>query len=264
MGYFLLYESMLDTVLFARDKFLRPVTGIMLPDKAVLYMCGIEDGHYKSDKIDFWDDVYGFDMSVIKDIALSEPLVDSVDGRSVMSDVKPVLSLDILTCTKVSAAAAAATSPITAIMTSTRHRSIKLTRHTHLPTHVCYLVHVCFLLLRLFCTQADLSFKTDFTLRAFRQDYCNAFCGFFECAFTQIHKPVVFSTSPTATYTHWKQTVFYLEEPLTMKQDETVTATITCAPNSANARDLDIAIDYRYYIAYDIICSPLKIPMLQA
>jgi protein arginine N-methyltransferase 1 len=64
---------------------------------------------------------------------------------------------------------------------------------------------------------------------------------------------VVFSTSPTATYTHWKQTVFYLEEPITMKQDETVTATITCAPNSANARDLDIAIDYRYDTTDDVI-----------
>jgi protein arginine N-methyltransferase 1 len=135
MGYFLLYESMLDTVLFARDKFLRPITGIMLPDKAVLYMCGIEDAHYKSDKIDFWDDVYGFDMSVIKDIALSEPLVDSVDGRSVMSDVKPVLSLDILTCTKV--CAATASSLILAIWTPThllacRRRTITLTLHAHL------------------------------------------------------------------------------------------------------------------------------------
>jgi hypothetical protein len=42
---------MLDTVLFARDKFLRPITGIMLPDKAVLYMCAIEDGEYKADKV---------------------------------------------------------------------------------------------------------------------------------------------------------------------------------------------------------------------
>ena len=42
---------MLDTVLFARDKFLRPETGIMLPDKAVLYICAIEDGEYKADKV---------------------------------------------------------------------------------------------------------------------------------------------------------------------------------------------------------------------
>lgn len=51
MGYFLLYESMLDTVLYARDKYLRPETGIIMPDKAVLYMCAIEDGEYKTEKV---------------------------------------------------------------------------------------------------------------------------------------------------------------------------------------------------------------------
>lgn len=50
MGYFLLYESMLDTVLYARDKYLVP-GGIILPDKAVLYMCAIEDEEYKHDKV---------------------------------------------------------------------------------------------------------------------------------------------------------------------------------------------------------------------
>ena len=51
MGYFLLYESMLDTVIYARDKYLRPNTGIMLPDKAVLFLAGIEDADYKAEKV---------------------------------------------------------------------------------------------------------------------------------------------------------------------------------------------------------------------
>ncbi|GFH21669.1 protein arginine N-methyltransferase 1, partial [Haematococcus lacustris] len=46
MGYFLFYESMLDTVVYARDKWLAP-GGIMLPDKATLHIVGIEDGEYK-------------------------------------------------------------------------------------------------------------------------------------------------------------------------------------------------------------------------
>ena len=50
MGYFLLYESMLDTVLYARDKYLRQ-GGLIFPDKATIYMAGIEDGDYKEDKI---------------------------------------------------------------------------------------------------------------------------------------------------------------------------------------------------------------------
>ena len=43
MGYYLLYESMLDCVLWARDKFLNKQTGKMLPDRAQLYVAAIED-----------------------------------------------------------------------------------------------------------------------------------------------------------------------------------------------------------------------------
>lgn len=50
MGYFLLYESMLDTVLYARDKYLAP-DGLIFPDKATLFLAGIEDGEYKEEKI---------------------------------------------------------------------------------------------------------------------------------------------------------------------------------------------------------------------
>lgn len=46
MGYFLLYESMLDCVLYARDKYLQP-DGIMFPDRAVLYLASIEDEDYR-------------------------------------------------------------------------------------------------------------------------------------------------------------------------------------------------------------------------
>ena len=33
-----------------------------------------------------WDNVYGFDFSCIKDIALREPLVDTVDLKAVATD----------------------------------------------------------------------------------------------------------------------------------------------------------------------------------
>jgi protein arginine N-methyltransferase 1 len=42
MGYFLTYESMLDSVLFARDKYLKE-GGKMLPDKAQVFISAIED-----------------------------------------------------------------------------------------------------------------------------------------------------------------------------------------------------------------------------
>lgn len=101
MGYFLLYESMLDTVLLARDKYLAP-GGLMFPDNATLYLAAIEDKDYKEEKINckflvlwsmrvlnvskVWDNVYGFNYSCIKDIAIREPLVDTVELKSVVTD----------------------------------------------------------------------------------------------------------------------------------------------------------------------------------
>ncbi|KAF0029751.1 hypothetical protein F2P81_018856 [Scophthalmus maximus] len=50
MGYCLFYESMLNTVIFARDKWLKP-GGLMFPDRAALYVVAIEDRQYKDFKI---------------------------------------------------------------------------------------------------------------------------------------------------------------------------------------------------------------------
>lgn len=80
-------------------------------------------------------------------------------------------------------------------------------------------------------------------------DYCHAFVAYFECAFTQIHKPIIFSTAPQAKPTHWKQTVFYLPQPLTVHAGEEIHGTISCAPNDKNIRDLDITIAHKYVIA---------------
>lgn len=80
MGYFLLYESMLNTVLFARDKWLKP-GGVIFPDKAVMYISALEDEQMKYERIDFWENVYGFNMSALKEAALKEPVVDIVDPK---------------------------------------------------------------------------------------------------------------------------------------------------------------------------------------
>lgn len=51
MGYFLIYESMLDSIIYARDKWLEPENGLIFPDKFSLYMAGFEDSVVKLSKI---------------------------------------------------------------------------------------------------------------------------------------------------------------------------------------------------------------------
>lgn len=61
MGYALLYESMLNSVLHARDRFLRP-GGVMAPSQCRM-MLGLCDGsEIHKDRIGFWEDVYGMQM----------------------------------------------------------------------------------------------------------------------------------------------------------------------------------------------------------
>lgn len=99
MGYFLFYESMLDTVLLARDRWLAP-GGLIFPDKASLHLCAIEDAQYRAEKLDFWDDVYGFDFSAIKAQALADPLVDIVSAEQVLSNTVVIKTIDIATMRK--------------------------------------------------------------------------------------------------------------------------------------------------------------------
>lgn len=99
MGYFLLYEAMLDTVLYARDRYLA-TDGIILPDKASMFIAAIEDSDYKGEKIGFWDNVYGFDYSPFKEIALRDPLVDTVEDRSLLTEACMFKSIDLYTVTK--------------------------------------------------------------------------------------------------------------------------------------------------------------------
>ncbi|CAI6008859.1 unnamed protein product [Closterium sp. NIES-65] len=192
MGYFLLYESMLDTVLFARDKWLAN-GGIVLPDHCSLYLMAIEDAEYKQEKIHFWQSVYGFDMSCIRDKAMLEPLVDTVDAEQIVTNSCLVKSLDI---SKV--------------------------------------------------TRGDLSFSVPFKLVAERNDFVHALVAYFDVGFTKCHKPIGFSTGPKSRGTHWKQTVLYLEDTLTMCEGEAVTGTMQVKPNEKNPRDLDISVTYKF------------------
>jgi len=98
MGYCLLYESMLDTVIWARDKWLVE-GGLLFPDKAEIYICAIEDKQYKDEKINWWDNVYGFDMSKIRNVALSEPLVDVVEAKQVVTNSCCFREIDLNTVT---------------------------------------------------------------------------------------------------------------------------------------------------------------------
>jgi protein arginine N-methyltransferase 3 len=66
MGYGLLFEGMLDSVLRARDMYLRP-EGIMVPSHCNIRLAPISDAEWVAENTGerFWNDVYGFDFSTM-------------------------------------------------------------------------------------------------------------------------------------------------------------------------------------------------------
>lgn len=95
-------------------------------------------------------------------------------------------------------------------------------------------------------TKQDLCFEVPFELQATRNDCIHAFLSWFDIDFALGLKPIHFSTGPHHPYTHWKQTVFYFDEVIAIKQGETINGTLKCKPNAKNPRDLDIDISYSF------------------
>ncbi|CAH1426859.1 unnamed protein product [Lactuca virosa] len=97
MGYCLLYESMLNSVLIARDHWLKP-GGAMLPDTATMFVAGFGKG---ATSMPFWEHVYGFDMSSIgKELvedAAHIPIVDVVDGNNLVTNTALLKTFDLVT-----------------------------------------------------------------------------------------------------------------------------------------------------------------------
>lgn len=98
MGYCLLYENMLDTVIYCRDKWLKD-GGLIFPDKASMYIAGIEDSLYREEKFDFWTNCYGFDFRPVIPILKEEVVIDYVDKRFIVTDSCKILDLDLYKCT---------------------------------------------------------------------------------------------------------------------------------------------------------------------
>ncbi|PSK53410.1 Ribosomal protein arginine N-methyltransferase rmt3 [Elsinoe australis] len=101
MGYCLLFEAMLDSVLFARDRYLKP-DGLIVPSHCTLHVGALADPEYVSDNFSFWQDVYGFDMTammekIFDDVLVRSPAASAIAGRTEGKEPFKVLDLHRIT-----------------------------------------------------------------------------------------------------------------------------------------------------------------------
>lgn len=192
MGYCLLYESMLSSVLYARDQFLKP-GGAILPDMATMFAAGFGRG---GTSIPFWENVYGFNMScigkeIVKD-ASRIPMVDVIDSCDIITNSTVLQNFDLVTMKleemDFTAMVELELKGETSANGSTGSKPI---------SSWCYGVVVWF--------------ETGFTER---------FCK---------EKPTTLSTSPHTPSTHWSQTILTFSEPIAMVSPGTLNVDKTAA-----------------------------------
>lgn len=83
MGYCLLFESMLDSVLYARDKWLRP-GGLMFPDYCTLNVFALTGSEQQNEANNCWSNLFGFNFSALRDLSIQEARITYVDPALVI------------------------------------------------------------------------------------------------------------------------------------------------------------------------------------
>lgn len=218
MGYFLLRESMFDSVIVARDRWLKP-EGAMFPSHAsmsIAPMCNEDDSNKRfsefSGAMDGWRSFvertktsWGVDMSV-----LSSAFKKEQEQYSLRTSAWAELSPSDLIGDEVEIAA------------------------WDLKT----------------CTLEDIKGVTSpFSLTISTMSRFGGIAGWFDtdfkgCAENPALKEVTLTTSPYVQPTHWGQQVFPLYPPVQVCEGDVVEGSITVARRSDNQRLMNVKFDY--------------------
>lgn len=152
------------------------------PSQTRILLAGIDDENVKNDRHSFWDDVYGFKMSAMKESVVNEAIVDFVSDKTIITDAVCIKDLPLQTI--------------------------------RIP---------------------ELDFVSSFKLTAGKKGTIYALMGWFDTWFTRDGhdvpldqvggKPGVdtfFTTGPQGEDTHWKQTIFVLDNPIAVEQGQSM------------------------------------------
>jgi len=235
MGYFLLRESMLDSLIRARDKFLKQKTGLMFPSHTTMFVAPVYDEEERkislreysgamSDWSEFADttkSVYGVDMTVLekdfekeqKEYYLLSSRWSELKESSLLAEPAMVKELDMMTC----------------VLNDSKG---------------------------LFKADANSSFDFD-VVSGNGSGPISGFAGWFTADFKsrtdsgselspQVSNPALLSTGPENGYTHWGQQVFHLLSSIPLIHGETtrIEGNLEMFRSKDNARLYNCAIQY--------------------
>ncbi|KAG6468084.1 hypothetical protein ZIOFF_072652 [Zingiber officinale] len=228
-----LVQSMLTSVIFARDKWLKP-GGLILPSHATIYMAPFTYDEMYESTINFWRNVYGINRSLgvsamiphAKLCAFEEPAIETIGGENILTWPSEIKYLDCYTV---------AARDLESITTEYRFRSL-----VQAPLHG-------------FAFWFDVEFNGPAVVPSESHSQLTDGSSSFNSSNGSSHRKkrvksdqvIVLSTSPEEAPTHWQQTLLYLYEPIEVKQDQIIEGSVTLAQCKENSRFMNIQLQYR-------------------
>ena len=236
MGYFLLRESMLDSLIRARDKFMRPKTGLMMPSHTTMYfapvcdederkMCSQEYSNSMNDWHEFAEgtkSTYGVDMKVLesefdreqREYYILSSRWSELPPDAVLCEPAMVKYLDMVTCTIADSRGVMPDAPESKFEFSVD------------GSKVCGPISG-------FAGWFTADFKS-------RTDPVGA------DAAPKLAHPAFLSTGPENGYTHWGQQTFFLPSPIPLLTNQTtkLVGNMEMMRTQANSRLYNARITY--------------------
>lgn len=199
MGNCLLFEFMLESVLVARDRWLRD-GGVMWPSSATLTLVPCQADGYYAEKMAFWEQPYGLDFTPLQPLAHQEFFT------------KPKFSHLI--------------DPNDCLATSCDVISLNM-----------YTLQV-----------SDLEeMKSQFHFCVEKSGVFHGFTAWFTVQFESLEAGGAFvelNTGPNSEPTHWKQTLFMLDQPVSVDTGNFISGTIILHRNPIWRRHMTVTLQW--------------------
>ncbi|KAH3709700.1 protein arginine N-methyltransferase 6-like [Dreissena polymorpha] len=251
MGFYLLHESMLDSVLFARDKWLKS-DGIILPSHAAIYVCPVNMSEFCKEKFEFWEDVYGFDFTPFQEqnvaAHLQQPAVTTLKETQLLSSAQCLVKYDLkIVC-------------LSDVQEIEEKKTFTITQGSILHGFAAWF-DVIFS--PGVCTKSNIVLKQgdgditngdtkdinligceDVKDNSSHTELDNRLESEFIDKDTVLKdvNSVTLDTSPFAPETHWKQTVCFLPVTIAVEKDETIFCKFSLCQGDENKRHYNISL----------------------
>jgi len=258
MGLFLLRESMLDSVLFARDKWLKP-GGALYPSHARMYIAGIQRENEERNKyhdyvnsMDDWGKFvprtlanFGVDMRCLTpdydkehaDYYLASSVWCELKTSDLLTDAVIIFDIDCNTCT------------LEDIKSVDFSYSLKISRKPSVKKPSSNRPN-----------NNPRSHRSNNTTITPESSKLTGFAGWFEVDFrgsagSPAPKQVTLSTAPHVGYTHWGQQCFLLHPPVEPLDGEVVEGGIKIVRRKDNQRLMNVEISHKIKRRGDVLVA---------